>query len=92
LEFLHQQFPWIPGQEAIRPDPMQLEAKHASQREIDTLFASYLDFVLIEIFGFPVLAGGQKRKADCSKSSFSHPGTVTIFHLSFLLTSAICRQ
>jgi hypothetical protein len=91
LEFLHQQFPWIPGQEAIRPNPTQLEAKHASQREIDSFFSSYLDFVLIEIFGFPVLAGGQKRQADCSKSSFSYAGTVTIFH-SILLTLAICRQ
>lgn len=66
LQILHEQFPWIPGQESIRPNPHQLEAKHASQREIDTLFESYLDFVLIEIFGFPVVAGGHRRKADCS--------------------------
>jgi hypothetical protein len=71
LQYLHEQFPWIPGQESIRPSPSQLQAKHASQREIDTLFESYLDFVLIEIFGFPIVVGGRKRKADCSECSFS---------------------
>ena len=69
LEILHQQFPWIPGQDSIRPNPDQLRAKHESQREIDTLYDSYLAFVLIEIFGFPIVAEGHKRKADCSKGA-----------------------
>lgn len=72
LEILHQQFPWIPGQEAIRPTRTQIEAKHASQREIETLYEAYLDFVLIEIFGFPIVGGvseNPKRKADFSNDA-----------------------
>lgn len=80
MEILHQQFPWIPGQEAIRPTRTQIEAKHASQREIETLYEAYLDFVLIEIFGFPIVGGvseNPKRKADFSKSA-SHRSSIIV--------------
>ena len=97
MELLHQQFPWIPGQESIRPNLMQIEAKHATQRDIETLYETYLDFVLIEIFGFPVFGVGPKRQANCGKTAplilapppCCHP---TIFKVTKVLTLLLSRS
>lgn len=61
LDVLHAHFPWVPNRHMIRPTEHVLMQKHLFLDRISTLYASWADSILDQVFMCPTM----KRDGDC---------------------------
>jgi hypothetical protein len=61
LERLHHTFHWIPGRDMIRPKPEILTAKWAFMEMQEATYVSFVDAVLIMVFGIPSVTADDGR-------------------------------
>ena len=66
LQELHIQFPWIPGEQSIRPSEAVKAVKLETLVDVETNWVSFADYLLCSVFGKPRAKGkaGKFYSAD----------------------------